>query len=78
MFLQDGTVSLYHDAIPGLMGAMRPPGAMEYRVTDRNQLKQPRPGQSVEAIVRRQGSNYVLEDLKPGPPKQKTTTGAVQ
>jgi cytochrome c peroxidase len=78
VFPQDGTVSLYHDAIPGLMGAMKAPNAMEYQVSDRNRLKTLKPGQSVEATVRKQGGKYVLEDLKPGPPKQKTTTGAVQ
>jgi len=67
VFPGDGTVSLYHDAIPGLMGAMTRPSAMEYRVSDRNQLRRLRPGQPVEATVRREGPNYVLDDLKPGP-----------
>lgn len=76
VFTQDGTISLYHDAIPGLMGAMRAPIAMEYKVSDRSQLKTLRPGQSVEASVRRQGRDYVLDDLRPTvPPKESRKTG---
>jgi cytochrome c peroxidase len=65
VFPGDGALTLYHDEVPGLITAMKPPYAMEFLVTNREQLKNLKPGQSITAAVRRQGTDYVLDDLRP-------------
>jgi Cu/Ag efflux protein CusF len=67
VFPEDGALTLYHDEIPGLISAMKPPYAMEFLVTNREQLKSLKPGQTITASVRRQGTDYVLDDLRPMP-----------
>ena len=46
------------------MGAIKPPEAMEFLVADPEQLKRLQPGQSIAATVRRQGRDFVLDDLR--------------
>ncbi len=65
VYLDAGAVTLYHDEIPGLMQASKAPFAMAFVVADKERLKGLRPGQNVIATVRRQGSDYVLENLRP-------------
>lgn len=65
IYPQDGTVSLYHDEVPGLIGAMKPPDSMEFLVSNPEQLRTLKPGQAISASVRRQGRDFVLDDLKP-------------
>jgi Cu/Ag efflux protein CusF len=65
VYADDGTVMLYHDEIPGLMKAMKAPYAMEFLVANREQLKALKPGQAISASVRRQGSDFVLDDVRP-------------
>jgi len=64
VYPEDGMISLYHDAVPGLMAEMKPPDAMDFLVPDQEKLKALKPGQAVTARVRRQGPDYVLEDLR--------------
>ena len=75
VFLEDGSIALYNDAVPGLMSAMRPPKAMEFLVPDREQLKRLKPGQAVQATVRRQGRDFVLYELRPATAIGSTTVG---
>jgi len=65
VYADDGTVMLYHEEVPGLMAAMKPPYAMEFLVPNREQLKSLKPGEAITASVRRQGSDFVLEDVRP-------------
>jgi cytochrome c peroxidase len=64
VFPEDGALTLYHDEIPGLLAPMKAPYAMEFLVADRAQLKNLRPGQTISASVRRQGNDYVLDNLR--------------
>jgi Cu/Ag efflux protein CusF len=64
VYAEDGSISLYHDDVPGLLGAMRAPYAMEFVVSDRTQLKALRPGQAIVALVHKQGNDYVLDNLR--------------
>ncbi len=65
VYPEDGMVALYHDEVPGLIGAMKPPDSMEFLVSNPDQLKTLKPGQAISASVRRQGRDFVLDDLKP-------------
>jgi cytochrome c peroxidase len=67
VYQDDGMISLYHKAVPGLIEEMKPPYAMEFLVPGRESLKTLKPGQAVTAHVRKQGRDYVLEDLHPIP-----------
>lgn len=64
VYPQDGMIALSHDAVAGLMGEMKLPHATEFLVADPIQLKGIQPGQSVSAAVRRQGNDFVLDDLR--------------
>jgi Cu/Ag efflux protein CusF len=64
VYLEAGAVTLYHDEVPGLIRAVKPPYAMEYLVPDRKALKKLKPGQSIVAEVRRLGADYVLDGLR--------------
>lgn len=44
---------------------MKAPNAMEFLVTNREQLKLLKPGEAISASVRRQGSDFVLDDVRP-------------
>ena len=57
-------ISLHHKAVPGLMEEMKPPYAMDFLVPDQGSLKTLQAGQSITAHVRKQGRDYVLEDLR--------------
>jgi cytochrome c peroxidase len=67
VYPDDGMISLYHKAVPGLMEEMKPPYAMDFLVSDQGSLRTLRVGQSITARVRKQGRDYVLEDLRPIP-----------
>ena len=62
VYAEDGTVMLYHDEVPGLLAAMKAPCAMEFLVANREQLKSLKSGEAISASVRRQGSDFVLDD----------------
>jgi len=64
VYADAGAVTLYHDEVPGLIRAMKAPNAMAFLVFDREQLKNLKPGQNIVASVRREGADYVLEDLR--------------
>jgi cytochrome c peroxidase len=64
VYLEAGAVTLYHDEVPGLIRAVKPPHAMEYLVPDKKALKKLKPGQSIVAEVRRLGADYVLDGLR--------------
>jgi len=64
VYRADGMVALYHDAVPGLMSAMKPPYSMEFLVEKPSQLAMLKPGQTITASVRKQGRDYVLDDLR--------------
>jgi cytochrome c peroxidase len=74
VYAEDGAISLYHDDVPGLLSAMQAPYAMEFVVSDRSQLKALRPGQAVVAMVRKQGNDYVLDNLR-ALPSERTRPG---
>ncbi len=63
IYSDEGAVALYHDEVPGLMGATRAPASMEFVVENRDALKKLKVGQNVTAAVRRQGRDFVLSDL---------------
>jgi cytochrome c peroxidase len=63
IYSDEGAVALYHDEVPGLMGATRAPASMEFVVENRDALKKLKVGQTVTAAVRRQGRDFVLSDL---------------
>lgn len=67
VFVEDGSVALYHDEIPGLMKAMRKPLSMEFLVSDRAVLHGLAPGDRVTASVRRKGTDYILDGLEKVP-----------
>jgi Cu/Ag efflux protein CusF len=46
------------------MSEMKPPNAMEFLVANPAQLTSLKPGESVAASVRKQGRDFVLDDLK--------------
>jgi len=64
VYPEDGAVSLYHGAVPGLIPARKSPESTEFLVSDRAQLNRLKPGQRITASVRRQGSDYILEQMK--------------
>lgn len=64
VYAADGVIALYHDAVPGLMGATKPPDAMEFLVANPAQLATLKPGESISASVRKQGRDFVLDDLR--------------
>ncbi len=65
VYAEDGTVMLYHDEVPGLLAAMKAPYAMEFLVANREQLRSLKPGEAISASVRRQGGDFVLDDVRP-------------
>jgi cytochrome c peroxidase len=65
VYAEDGTVTLYSDEVPGLLAAMKAPNGMEFLVANREQLKLLKPGEAILASVRRQGSDFVLDDVRP-------------
>ncbi|MGO9261097.1 MAG: MbnH family di-heme enzyme [Bryobacteraceae bacterium] len=75
VYADAGAVTLYHDEVPGLIRAMKAPYAMEFLVPDREQLKNLKPGQNIVASVRRQGADYVLDNLRTDSP---ATPGAAK
>ncbi|SPE40762.1 Cytochrome c peroxidase (modular protein) [Candidatus Sulfopaludibacter sp. SbA3] len=75
VYLDAGAITLYHDEVPGLIRAMKAPYAMEFLVPDRESLKKLRAGQTIAASVRRQGADYVLEDLRASPSTDPTRKG---
>ena len=67
VFREDGTASLYHSEVPGLLTAMVKPEAMEFQVPDARELAMLKPGMKIVAGVRRQGGDYVIEQVRPEP-----------
>jgi len=72
VYPEDGMISLYYKAVPGLIAEMKRPNAKDFLVPDQAKLKALKPGQAVTAHVRKQGHDYVLEDLRPIPPGKET------
>lgn len=64
VFANDSAVQLVHEEIPGLMAAMKAPGAMEFLVVDKAALAALRPGMKIRAGVRKRGSDYFLEQIR--------------
>jgi cytochrome c peroxidase len=64
VYSEDGMVSLYHSAVPGLMAESARPDAMEFLVPDRDRLRTITPGQMISARVRKQGRDFILENLQ--------------
>jgi Cu/Ag efflux protein CusF len=65
VFADSGTVVLDHNEVPGLMSAMRGKEKMEFAVARQEELKDLKPGEAITAGVRRQGRDYVLENIRP-------------
>jgi cytochrome c peroxidase len=68
VYADAGTVSLSHDAVAGLMGAALRPDSTEFLVANREQLKALKPGETICASVRRQGRDFVIDDVQPVKP----------
>lgn len=64
VFREDGSISMSHEEIPGLMAAMPAPGGMEFLVPDKESIERLQSGDVVRANVRRQGGDFVLENLE--------------
>lgn len=60
VFEEARTVALYHDAVPGVLGAMKAPLSMEFLVENPQELKGLRPGAKITAQIRKQGRDWVL------------------
>jgi Cu/Ag efflux protein CusF len=54
------SVTLDHEAIPGLMGAM----TMEYRVKDSGLLEGIKTGDRVEGRLQARGTDYLITELR--------------
>lgn len=65
VYLDDGSVSMFHDEVPGFMKAMNPPYAMEFLVPNKQFLGSLKPGMKIAAGVRKRGSDYILEPIPP-------------
>jgi len=64
VYAEDGAISLHHDEVPGLLDAIRKPLTTEFLVSDRSSLAVLKPGMRISATVRRQGRDYVLEQIR--------------
>ncbi len=64
VYPEDGMIALYHDAVPGLMSEMKAPNSMDFLVASPSQLSALKPGQPISASVRRQGRDFILDDLR--------------
>lgn len=64
VFTDTASVALYHDAVPGLLAPMAAPNRMEFLIADPAQLKNLAPGARISASVRKQGRDYVLENVR--------------
>lgn len=64
VYPDDGSISLAHGEIPGMMAAMPGPGGMEFLVPDEAVLRRLRKGDRVQGYVRRQGGDYLLEEIR--------------
>lgn len=64
VFPDEGTVTLYHDEVPGLMGAMKPPYAMEFVLADKSASASLKAGMKIRANVRRQGRDFILSRVE--------------
>lgn len=69
VYAEDGAIALYHDAVPGLIAAARSPNSMEFIVPQKSSIAGLREGQRIVASVRRQGSDCVLEQIRPAGPE---------
>jgi len=69
VFLETGSVALFHDAVPGLMEGMIAPNSMEFIVADSAQIRDLTPGLRITAYVRKQGRDFVLDDVRSVKPK---------
>jgi len=64
----DGEIALNYDTLPAVMAAMGAPYPTEFIVPDKKSLESLRRGERIVAAVRRQGSDWVLEEIqKTGP-----------
>lgn len=64
VFPDEGTVTLYHDEVPGLMGAMKPPYAMEFVLAEKSASASLKAGMKIRANVRRQGRDFILSRVE--------------
>lgn len=67
VFADDGSLTLYHDAVPGLLNAMAAPDAMEFLAADKEALSKLKPGTKISAGVRKRGGDYILDSIRPAP-----------
>ncbi|MCW5962399.1 MAG: di-heme enzyme [Bryobacterales bacterium] len=77
VYAEDGSISMAHGEIPGLMAAMPEPAGMEFLVPDEQTLQQMRAGACLQAQVRRQGMDYLLEHVRILPPMEGAAPCAV-
>jgi cytochrome c peroxidase len=68
VFPGDGTITLYHDEVPGMMGPMKPPYTMEFILSDKTATARLTPGMKIKATVQRQGRDFVLSGVVPARP----------
>lgn len=60
----DGEIALNYDQPPGVMAAMGAPYPTEFIVPDKKSLASLRRGERIVAAVRRQGADWVLEEIR--------------
>jgi hypothetical protein len=65
VYKEDGSAAFYHSEVPGLLAAMERPASMEFQVPDARELAILKPGMKIVAAVRRRGSDYLLEQIRP-------------
>ena len=74
VYPEDGSIALYHDEVRGVIAATRPPASMEFIVPEKESLAGLREGQRIVASVRRQGLDWVLEQIRPAGAEQTRLT----
>jgi cytochrome c peroxidase len=64
VYPEDAAISLFNNEVPGLITAARKPHAREFIVADKASLATLKPGTKITAAVRKQGRDYILDQVK--------------
>ena len=64
VFPDEGSILMRNERVPGLMEAMKGTNGMEFLVPDRKSLAGLQPGRRISATIRRQGGDWVLEQIR--------------
>lgn len=65
VYPEAGSISLYHDEIPGFLDAAKAPSAREFLVLNKSDLAGLKPGSRIKAGIRKRGNDYALDRIYP-------------